>query len=561
MMAQKPKKTQPSTTFIQQTEQTLSRHSTWLLWGAVALYITLSLLTFNLRISEGGDDSTYIIRAYNFLTEGKFPSYQGPLYPLVLSVFIAIAGVKIGMLKITSWLFLSVTLVLFYKAFKSRVSQLALWGTIFALVVNHHLLYFGSQTYSEAFFMMVQGLFLMVLFKVIAQKSAQFGPLNAFYLALLILALSFTRTVGFVALPALLLFLLMRKQYKDAAWTILFFLGSAALFFFIKYLVWDAGPLEGGQATSLLYKHPYDFAQGKETLRGFMSRFAGNSNIYLSKYFLIMTGFKPALSLTKQPIWTTLLYTLFFLGLFRFRKKNPFMFFAGLYLIFMLGTTFFSLQTLWDQRRLIIPFFPIMVLFLAETMVSYTTESERKWQQKIPVFVLSLTIALSLTQTVRQSDFKAVWKNLAGDRYYGYTPDWQNFLKMAEYIGRELPPESFVASRKPNMAQLYANGKKFYGIYRFQSEDPDTLLTQLHDVGVTHVMAGSLRRNPREKSQHIINTIHRYLTIISKKYPKSFILRHQIGKSEPAWLFEVNYNTATENEEVKKNLEPAKNEK
>jgi hypothetical protein len=542
-MTERTSKELTVSTFFQKTEQTLSPHSAWLFWSAIVIYAVLSLLTFNLRISEGGDDSSYIIRAHNFLTEGKFPSYQGPLYPLVLSIFIALAGVKVWMLKITSWIFLSSGLLFFYKSFKDRISHIALWGTIFVLVINHHLLYFGSQTYSEAFFMMVQGGFFLVLFRVMKHNQTCFGWKNDLFLGLLVLTLSVTRTVGFAALPALLLFLLLRKQYKDAAWTSLFFIVSISLFFAIKYFIWNAHPFDGDQAVSLLNKHPYDFSQGKETLGGFINRIIGNSNLYLSKHFLIMTGFKSAQSLAKQPFWTIILYLFFFLGLSFFsKKKNSFMLFAGIYLIFMLGATFFSLQTLWDQERLIIPFFPLMVIFLSETLVSYTEKSKIKWFSKVPVFILVLSVLLSFSQTIKHNDFKAIWKNLAGDRYYGYTPDWQNYLRMAEYIRRKLPSDSYVACRKPSMASLCANGKKFYGIYRFQSENPDTLLTRLHDAGVTHVMLASLRKDPRLNTGRVINTIHRYVSIINEKYPKTFALCKQTGKSEPAWLFEVNYN-------------------
>jgi hypothetical protein len=290
-----------------------------------------------------------------------------------------------------------------------------------------------------------------------------------------------------------------------------------------------------------LYKNPYQSSLGNETLLGFFIRFAGNANSYLSKHFMIMVGLKPALSLTQQPGVTILLFLLFFTGLIRFIKKNLFLLFIGFYLMFMLGATFFSLQTLWDQSRLIMPYFPFMVLFLSETFISFTSLSEHKIIKKLPLFILALCFSLSLAQTLRQTDFSAIGKQLNGNRYYGYTPDWENYLKMAEYVARELPKESYVACRKPNMARIYGGGKSFYGIYSLPTQDPDSLLGLLKTAGVTHIMAAHLRKNPRYNSGQIINTIHRYISIIAQKYPQMFILRKAIGSSESAGLFEIDY--------------------
>ena len=508
---------------------------------AVSLFLLLGLLTFNLRISEGGDDSSYIMRAYDFLKEGRFPTYQGPLYPIVLSLFIAVFGLKISVLKVSSLLFLSTGMVFFYRSFKGHVSPIALFGSVLAVVVNHHFLYYGSQTYSEAFFFMVQGCLFVCLSRIIREERDDSRLGEVLLLSLLLVALAFTRTVGFAALPALVVFYVVRRQFREAAWSVVFFTVCVGALFLLQYVVFDVTPFQGGQAESLLHKHPYDFSSGGETFTGFLERFVANSHNYLSRHFVILTGFKAALSLAIHKPVTLVLYVVFGVGLWQFRKKHPLMLFTGFYLFFMLGSTFVSLQPLWNQQRLIIPFFPLMLLFLSEIpfSVSVLRTDRMKAFVRIPTFLLVLSIVLSLGQTIRHSDFKAVWENLAGDPYYGYTPDWEHYLQMAVYCGDHLSPKSYVACRKPNMARLFGGGKKFYGIYRFQSEDPDTLLHRLTEKGVTHVLVGSLRKNPHYNSGQVINTIHRYLAIINKKYPRMFVLSKRIGDEEPAWLLRV----------------------
>ncbi len=520
-------------------------------WVAVSLYLLFSFFTFSLRVSEGGDDSTYIIRALMLLKEGQFPSYQGPLYPAVLSLFLLPFGFSLGLLKISSWIFLTAALVLFFKAFHNKVSNLALRGTILMLVVNHHFLYFASQTYSEAFFMMLQGLFVLMVLDLIKNRPHSFGWTNNVKLAFLIFLLALTRTIGIAALPALLTYFLFRRQYKDGLIVTLVLSAFILVFLTLKFYIWELSPLAGGQVQSLLYRNPYHSSLGNETFGGFLMRFVGNANSYLSKHFIIMVGLKPALSLTQQPWVTFLLFMFFFTGLTRFMRKNLSLLFIGFYLLFLLGATFFSLQTLWDQSRLIMPYFPFMVLFLSETFVSYTTLSGYKIIRKLPLLILALCFSLSLAQTLRQTDFSAIGKQLSGNRYYGYTPDWENYLKMAEYISRELPRESYVACRKPNMARIYGRGKPFHGIYTLPTQDPDSLLGLLKDAGVTHILAAHLRKNPRYNSGQIINTVHRYINIIAQKYPNVFILRMAMGSTESAGLFEIDYealNSASQKE-------------
>ena len=548
-MRNKQREKKNRTSWWNKANQTLTEKHSILAATAVILYLFFSFFTFSLRISEGGDDSTYIIRAISFLEEGKFPQFQGPLYPLILSLFIAVFGTKIMVLKLSSWIFLSLSIFLLGKAIFNKVSAITFWGIILALVVNHHFLYFGSQTYSEAFFMALQSFFFLYLFSTTEKHENPLIPVPyVLAISVLLLTLYLTRTLAIVAVPAVVLFFFIRGQKKAAWLTILFFPVLLGAFIGLKTIIADSSIGGDSQLQSLLMEHPYDASQGRETFGGFFERFAQNSNIYLSKHFAILTGFKNAMSLSKQPVVAILLYAWFITGMIRFYRKNPYLLFIGIYLIFMLGTTFFALHPIWDQARLIIPFYSLMIIFLIETIVSYTSKSKTVWKQKIPAVLLAFTVLLSTAQTVKQTDFQATFKNISGDRYYGYTPDWQNYLKMVEFASHNLP-ESYIACRKPNIARLTAGGKEFYGIYRFDSENADTLITQLYDRGVTHIIVASLRKNPRMRTGQVINTIHRYMKHIADKYPGTFILRKQIGETEPAWLFEVNYNIWQKNKE------------
>src|SRR4051812_11309503 len=56
-------------------------------YSLLFLSTLFSLLLFDSKVSEGGDDSSYIQRAWSFLHEGVYPYFQGPAYPVFLSGF------------------------------------------------------------------------------------------------------------------------------------------------------------------------------------------------------------------------------------------------------------------------------------------------------------------------------------------------------------------------------------------------------------------------------------------------------------------------------------------
>lgn len=188
-------------------------------------------------------------------------------------------------------------------------------------------------------------------------------------------------------------------------------------------------------------------------------------------------------------------------------------------------------------------------MILVESYGLYALASlvfKRKTSITIAAVICLLSASLSAVSSTKKIDIMCLRSNMKGDKFEGYSPDWANYLKMCEYVGQTFSADDYAACRKPNMARIYAGGKKFYGVYTFNSEDPDTLLLNLHKNGVTHVILGSMRRDPRVNDGTIINTLHRYVSFIAQKYPTSFDLVKTIGtqQSEPTYLLKINYEAA-----------------
>ncbi len=530
-------------------EMWLHKNAAIVFYMLLGVLVLFSGLYFNARVSITGDDSTYITRAINLWDSGTYPSYQGPFYPMVLSLVVGLFGMNLLVLKVSSAIFMMGALILLYKTFKDKVLYTTLFFTLGVLSVSHYFLFFSSQTFSEPLFMLLQGAFFLYMCKIIEQEESvgwRLSKREGIHLGMLILfgvLMFITRTVGFGAMLAVLVFFLVNKQFKRAVFVTVGIGVFIVLLIGIRSAVWDLPVKSGEQTSQLLNKHPYDSSQGRENFSGFLQRFKDNSNLYLSKHFMRIVGFRSGEKNTVKPLLTIALYLIFLLGVFWFFRRNKALFFTAVYLAIMLGITFFSLQNLWDQYRLIIPFVPFVILFLVSTMVQMAKVNKIAWLIKIiPVF-LSLSFILTFGNGVVTIDIPTLTKNLKGDKFAGFTPDWVSYLQMVDFVSKNLKEENtYVACRKPNIARIYGKGRKFYGIYRIPEGSAEELLQLLKDKGVTHVMLASLRKNPNVFTGQTINTVRRYMTAIIKKYPHTFKLVKQFGDKEPTLLFEIDYS-------------------
>lgn len=541
----------PEPAFGQGLTRFAARNQKTLFWFSFGLMAVMSLLLFNMRVSEGGDDSTYLCRAMEVVASGRYPDFQGPAYPLFLSLFIFAFGFNLILLKLTSLACMLTGHWLLYRLLRGRVNPLLLVAVLGLTAVNSWLLYYASQTYSEPLFMCVQYLFCIMFLRFSERTglTARQTFAASAAVAAVILAAMLVRTIGIGFLIVAALSLCIDRKFRKAFSLCLAFVLCWLLWLGVYHVVWGSSvkSKSSGQIEQLMLKHPYQLENGREDFMGFVGRFGGNSKLYLSKHFAIITGFKDADSRETSTPLTVLYYLIFAAAMVRAYRCNRFVFFAGLHVAVMLAVTFVVLQVLWDQYRLMIIYLPLMMmleLYGVYAIVRYVLGGG------VAVGVAGLLLFIGGCSSVGNSldriDLMCLRSNLMGDKFVGYTPDWVNYLTACEYAGTTLGPDECAACRKPNMARIYANGKKFYGIYSFDTEDADELLRRLSDNGVTHVILGSMRRDPLVNDGTIINTLHRYVAYVAQKYPDAFQLVRTFGTAdtEPAYLLRVRYDAA-----------------
>jgi hypothetical protein len=513
------------------------------------------LLLFDAKVSIGGDDSGYLMRAHRFIEHGEFPFYQGPVYPMVLGFFMLFFGINLFVLKFLSVFFIVGSIFILYKAFEKHVSPLVLFFALTLVGINSYVGLYASMTYSEAFFVFGLSLFLLFFIrKFVEKESSPFGGmeiLNVFLLSLFVFVLSQIRFVGIATLGAAIVFFILYKKYFHAVVAIGFFAAIYAGYHFLKIGL-DVPDGMSTQMELLFNVDPYDATKGQETIGGFIGRFFGNSDLYLSKTFLSQIGLRPELS-EANSLLTAVVYFLLLGSAFLFYKnKNKALVFSFLALLALMSLTFIVLQTSWDQDRMIVVYYPLLfILILSGFSLLFNEKNLTSFRLALPLIGLIL-ITVSLTRTLPklQANTLVVQKNFGGDKYYGYTEDWVNYLKMSEYVGKNLPKETVVGSRKAGMSYVYSNGMTQYGINRIRTENPEELLDLLVENKVGYIIDASLRANPAANTGQVISTVPRFMYYIRTKYPETFELVHTIGNTEPAYLYKINYPERPEKEQT-----------
>lgn len=520
-------------------------------------FLTLSLffsfMLFNARISEANDDALYLEGGWRYVNE--FPKYfytqNAPLYVLFLGLLTKIFGFKLLLFKLFNVLFNFFAVFFFYKAFYKRIPFVVLIPVMLFISCNHLIQYFASMTFTEAFYLFLQSLFFFSFFKL--YDALQIDSISKKHwkawlmLGLFTFLIATAKSVAIVAVPTLIVFFLIEKQWKNAGFALLSYLVFKIPYELLVKLIWGSQNQFSGQSKILLLKDPYDKALGNDDISGFIGRFMDNCNLYLSKRFFQLLGLRDEDSVEVFGLLTFLIIVVILIALFQvFKQKNKPLVFFGIFTGAQLLLSFVILQARWDQPRIVLICMPIMLVLIYNLF--YNAVKKSGMGQGIYIVIIGLISASVIMSSFKRgtANLPIVKKNLAGNIYYGYTPDWQNFLKCSEWCADSLPKNTLVASRKAPMSFVYGKGKKFFPIYSVitkdsltQQSNPDSALAFFAAKGVTHIMLGSLRINPKVNTGQIINTVHNIAQPIMEKYPNKLKLIHTEGFSEQTYLFEI----------------------
>lgn len=483
---EKKQKNAASKSFLQQLNEWFDEHTRLVLYTALALSVVIGIFLFDVKISTGGDDSSYIEMANNFTKGRSFPSWHGPLYPIFLSLPMLLFGVNVVWLKLFSFVFVIAHLILFYFTFRRHISPALFALVLMIIAVNSTILYFASQTYSEAMFMFLQSLIIFLFVHIYSHttdkstSSFKEEALNWLILGFFVFLASLTRNIGIVALLAMVFFLMIEKRFRAAVMLTVSYVIFLIPFRIYRSIAWGSGQTSG-QLSEIMLKNPYNRALGSEDFAGMITRFFENARLYLSKHFMIGLGLHDPASTDKSWFVTFVVIVLFFVALYHAFKKDRIMLFLSVYLGASVSAMFLALQQSWDQMRMVVIYIPMLLLLLAWGIQQMAGKKGYGFLHLVLFGLLILIFFKTLGQSTdkMRENRKVLARNMKGDLYYGFTPDWQNFLKMSEWVGKNIPDTVMVASRKPSMSYIYSNGRDYYGMYRFPVEVPEKLVNEM----------------------------------------------------------------------------------
>ena len=505
-------KSDTEASFADKAEIFLAGHLDRIFWLSFALTAIFSILLFDIRFSLSGDDSSYVVRAFNFIHHFTFPGFQGPLYPLILSPVIAVSGISAVPLKTLSLLFILGFLYFFYQSFKNRIPAFLLSSLLLLTSINSFILYYGSQTYSEAFFMLVQSFTLGIFFTYFIDPEAPAGSLRIriqrhMILGLCFLILGLTRSIGFSAAIAASVYFLLEKQWKNLLIFTVSFLLILLAWQALKFIVLGPSAIQFyNDIQSLASKDYYTPSLGNETMAGFLKRLLFNTNFYLSKSVPAILGFREAdNNLDLYPVVAILFSLLLISACVIAFRKNDYLFFTGLYTVITLFIIFFISHTIWRQSRFIIPYFPLALLSILAFV--YFLLSGRKWLKFR--FIMPLIIVILIFSNLRATfaGIKEVRK--IDSKFYGLTPDWDNYCRLSEWVSRNLPDDALVASRKSSISFIFSHGRTFFGITRLPFTSIDSLLNDRgkKDIHYYLIPVNSLKN--KHVSEHLYHEFKR----------------------------------------------------
>lgn len=435
----------------------------WSLFLSLIVGFIFCLLYFKPGISTGGDDSGYVLRAMRLWEKGEFPQFQGPIYPIILAPFYALSNGNLLVLKLLSIPMFLGSLYFIFRTFKSSIQPYDFTILLLTLSINFYWLNYSSLTYSEALFNLIQfGIFYFFYVRFIRGEGSIKDIVILSILGILLLK---TRALGAIFFITVFIYFISNKQWK--------FLKSFAFFSFLMVLLWDGlthfilkdnNSIVLSQMLGLLRENPYDASMGIADISLVFERLFYNTNEYISKHLLQMLGLRGRGIVEANWYYTLIVIIFFIVAVYFNRSREKIISFSMIYLGIGMFIIFIT-PKMWSQARFIQPFIPIIYVV---TIYEIRALAGKKWIW-IPGFIISILFILQVFHAKHyvKDNRPVIEAYLNGDKYYDYTPDWQNYFRACEWIGENLETDrGKIACRKPQIAAILSNMDVFHGIYK-----------------------------------------------------------------------------------------------
>jgi len=419
------------------------------------IYLVLSVFLFDPKLFTGGDNAVYVNLAQAiangkgyrdlYLPDEPLHTHYPFGFPLLLSFFILLFGPNTIILKLVMLLIGLGSVCFMYKTgellLKDRINIVMPYFVSLPVFIKYNHWILSEMPF--LFFSLGALYFFM--------KACE-GKTIFYYISFIFATYSFfIRTAGITLIVSLMVFLILKRQYKCLIICLLIFLAV--------FIPWQIRMLStSGSVTyidQLLAMDPFDPALRRIGILDFLARVCNNFIFY---FFLIIP--KAMLSVIQSKTLVSIIGFLFMplivIG-FIIRMKR----FSILELYFMLSLLLiFIWPQLWSSERYVFPIMPfiLMYLFIALYWLSHKITLKFIVPGVVTVVVLLNIIAISIYSignVANNIDY------IKGDKWAGYTPDFRHFFETIEWTKDNVPEGKIIMARKPEFVYLLAKHKSF----------------------------------------------------------------------------------------------------
>jgi len=415
------------------------------IWGDdFAMYIHHAK---NLAYGNAYEDTGYI---YNPHYPDIGPRAYPPLFPVLLAPVYRIMGLDLGAMKVLNILLLLVFVFSLYLLFRAELPFIYVLAILTVLVLNPYIWGLKDQVISDFLFLLLMAL----TFHAVARYSEHPTVKSTLTVAVCI-ALSFAcRTIGFLFLPCVLLFEVIRFKklapatLRTAAWT---------LVLMAPQIIWFGRNGSNSSYTDQLQKIP-------------LSATLANVRMYLWLTYkeLWWNGYSPLPAL----LLCSALGCLGLLGYwYRLRSRYT------VVEIFVPAYAFLVV-IVWSRdqdSRLLIPLLPFWLLYVAVGLQELGKHRGRKLERVMASGLLLLVFG-SYVGMYSKTDYGPFAQGLGDSR----------FTELSEYIRTATAKESLFLFAKPRLLALVTD-RRASGY-----QDPlkgDELWNYCSEIGVNYIIA------------------------------------------------------------------------
>jgi len=486
------------------------------------LFLGVYGFIFDKKLDLNGDNAYYYMLGkalsqgegyVNIADINKSPNnHYPPGYPFILSLFMHISD-SIIFLKLINGIFLLLSLYLLYYLFKyfSQSPKIA-FVTVFFLLLNSHLLLYGTMLMSEISFILLS-FFCIYLVHNADLENNIFRKPHLYLILITLVASYYIRSTGLALFGGLILYFLFNKYWKAAV-----FISTGFIALAIPWII--RGQKLGGSSyiKPLVMINPYRAELGNADTADYFNRIIANVSRYITREIpnsnlpFIKVNYLSEIGSLEWLIGIPVLLIIVY-GLYKLGRR-------GLIIICYLVTTFGILllwPEVWSGVRFVLPVVPLLFFGLIIGTYNGMNYILKSFKTKARFNILILMVfGLTFITPIQAIHLKAKTD---------YPNAWKNYFSVAGWFKRNNIKDAVVICRKPML--FHINSGTYTSNFKY-SKDEKEILDDLNNKQTDYVILDNLgyRQTYEYLFPAINNHKENFKMVFKLENPDTYLLKY-----------------------------------